>query len=132
MPPNSSIKVSVIIPVFNAAEFLDQCLYSIREQTLHDIEIICVDDGSTDTSWEILQRHKKEDSRIHIFQQNHGFAGRARNLGLSKANGQYLSFLDSDDFFEPSMLERAYLKAEAEQLDIVCFRCNHFDQISQR
>lgn len=111
--------VSVIIPVYNVEKYLRQCLDSIINQTLKDIEIICVDDGSTDSSLTILQEYKEKDSRIKVLQQQNQYAGVARNNGLKIAKGKYLSFLDSDDFFELNMLEEMYNKAEKDQSDIV-------------
>ncbi len=116
------IKVSVIVPVYNAEEYLEQCMNSIRGQTLKDIEIICVDDGSTDDSLEVLKRHAEEDSRIQILCQTNQYAGVARNHGMKHANGKYLSFLDADDYFESDMLERMYQQAEANQVDVVMCR----------
>ena len=113
--------VSVIIPVYNVEEYLRQCLDSVREQTLSDIEIICVNDSSTDGSLSILEEYAKKDPRIQVVTQPNGGAGAARNKGLSMAAGKYLSFLDSDDFFEPDMLELAYKKAEEDKADFVVF-----------
>ena len=94
-------KVSVIIPVYNVEDYLRQCLDSVINQTLKDIEIICVDDGSTDKSLEILHEYEKKDSRITVLTQKNQYAGVARNVGMSVATGKYFVFLDSDDFFEP-------------------------------
>ena len=102
-------KVSVIIPVYNAAEFLGQGLDSLLNQTLHDIEIICVNDGSSDKSLEILKEYEKKDSRIKVIDQENQGAGAARNNGMAIAQGEYLSFLDADDFFEKNMLEESYM-----------------------
>ena len=95
-------KVSVIIPVYNVEPYLKQCMDSVVGQTLKDIEIICVDDGSTDGSLDILKEYATEDSRIQIIEQKNAGAGAARNNGMRHATGKYLSFLDSDDFFEPT------------------------------
>lgn len=92
------VKVSVIIPVYNAQQYLKQCLDSICQQTLHEIEIICIDDGSTDDSLRILQEYTKKESRLQILTQKNQGAGAARNCGLRAAKGLYLSFLDADDF----------------------------------
>lgn len=91
-------KVSVIIPVYNVEPYLKQCMDSVVGQTLKDIEIICVDDGSTDGSLDILKEYATEDSRIQIIEQKNAGAGAARNNGMRHATGKYLSFLDSDDF----------------------------------
>ena len=96
----TDIKVSVIIPVYNVEKYLRQNLESVANQTLKDIEIICVDDGSTDSSFEIVKEFAEKDSRFIAVSQENGGAGAARNNGLRRAKGKYLSFLDSDDFFD--------------------------------
>ena len=114
-------KVSVIIPVYNTEPYLRQCLDSVVNQTLLDIEIICVDDGSTDTSPEILREYAASDSRIRIFTQPHADAGVARNLGLRHASGKYLSFLDADDFFEKDIEKKVCRLYEKGTSDSECF-----------
>lgn len=119
----NSIKVSVIIPVYNEEKYLRQCLDSVINQTLKDIEILCINDGSTDRSEEILREYEKKDKRIRVFEhpeESHG-AAEARNIGLENARGKYLSILDSDDFFEPEMLEETFQLAEQNKLDILTF-----------
>lgn len=123
-------KVSVIIPVYNAEKYICACLDSIKAQTLKEIEIICVDDGSTDGSKNILHDYAEKDKRFIIIEQAHLFSGTARNSGLAIAKGNYLSFLDSDDFFEPNMLEIAYLKCIEENLDIVVFDYDNYDNLT--
>lgn len=118
--------VSVIMPVYNGEAYLRQCLDSVVNQTLKEIEIICVDDGSSDRSVEILKEYGAKDERITVIQQENAGAGAARNNGLSRASGRYLSFLDSDDFFETDMLEKAVAKIEADRADFVVFRCDHY------
>lgn len=112
-------KVSVIIPVYNTERYLRKCLDSVINQTLRDIEVICIDDGSTDGSLNILREYQSKDERITILRQEKSNAGAARNLGLSIAKGEYLSFLDSDDFFEPMMLEHMYVCAKNRNAEIV-------------
>jgi cellulose synthase/poly-beta-1,6-N-acetylglucosamine synthase-like glycosyltransferase len=112
-------KVSVIMPVYNTQRYLRECLDSVVNQTLRNIEIICVDDSSTDGSPEILREYQAKDERITILKQEKSNAGAARNLGLSIASGEYLSFLDSDDFFELTMLEHMYACAKNRNADIV-------------
>lgn len=90
-------KVSVIMPVYNSEKFLKECIESVLNQTLKDIEVICVNDGSTDNSLQILEEFQKKDSRLIIINQKKQYAGRARNNGIKYAKGKYLSFLDSDD-----------------------------------
>jgi glycosyltransferase involved in cell wall biosynthesis len=93
---------------------------------LKDIEIICVDDGSTDTSLDILKKYEAKDSRVKVICQQNAGAGAARNRGMSVATGRYLSFLDSDDFFEPDMLEKAYSKISEAEADMVVFRSDQY------
>lgn len=117
----NKIKVSVIVPVYNAQAYLRQCLDSILNQTLQEIEIICVDDGSTDESPAILEEYQRRDSRLTVYRQANQYAGAARNLGLSHAVGTYVIFWDADDFFDLKALELLYAKAEADEADIcVC------------
>ena len=111
-------KVSVIIPVYNVEEYLHQCLDSVLNQTLRDIEVICVDDGSTDRSPEILREYEAKDPRVKVLYQNNLFAGVARNAGMDVARGKYYVFLDSDDFFEPQLLKLQYDQCEKHQADI--------------
>lgn len=115
-------KISVIIPVYNVEKYLPECLESILNQTFQGFEIICVDDGSTDRSLDILQEYKRKDDRFVILQQRHAGAGIARNHGLKLAEGKYIQFLDSDDYFEPTLLEEMYNHAEKFGADLtVCF-----------
>lgn len=93
------IKVSIIIPIYNGQKYLRQCIQSVLDQTLKEIEIICIDDGSTDCSVEIINSFLLKDKRIVLFQQKNQGAGIARNLALKKAKGKYVSFLDADDFY---------------------------------
>ena len=118
--------VSVIMPVYNGHDHIRQCLESVMNQTLTDLEIICVDDGSEDDSVEILNEYAAKDSRIKVIVQENGGAGAARNNGLRHASGMYLSFLDSDDFFEPEMLEHAVNHIQKDRADFVVFRCDQY------
>ena len=97
-------KVSVIIPVYNAEKYLEECLNSVVNSTLKNIEIICVDDGSTDSSLSILQKYAANDLRVKILRQKNLYAGRARNNGLMHATGEYVHFLDADDWWEEGKL----------------------------
>ena len=101
-------KVSVIIPVYNAEMYLEQCLDSVVNQTLKDIEIICVNDGSTDSSSEILQRYASGDSRILLINQENKGVAAARNRGLEVASGEYMMFLDGDDYYIETACQKAY------------------------
>ena len=119
--------VSVIIPIYNAAEHLQTCIESVLSQTLSNIEIICVDDESTDNSLTILDKYSKKDSRLIVLHQNNRGGGAARNLGLNIASGKYVSFLDADDFFEIDMLEKAYIASEKNNLDVLIFNYNYYN-----
>ena len=125
-------KVSVIIPVYNTGKYLRECLDSVVNQTLKDIEIICVDDGSTDNSPAILREYAAEDGRIKVFTQENINAGAARNTGLSNATGEYLSFLDSDDFLEFNAVERLYECAKSRKAEIVVYRVSTFYENTDR
>lgn len=129
----SSPLVSVVIPVYNAMPFLRDCLDSVCNQTLEDIEIVCVDDGSTDDSRETLEIYAAKDSRIKIVDgggpESNG--GTSRNLGFDNASGNYAIFLDADDFFEPDMLELAYKSAIENDSDVVLFNGDKFNHQTQ-
>ena len=112
-------KVSVIIPIYNVEEYLRACLDSVLNQTLGDIEIICVDDGSTDCSAMILAEYAAKDSRVRIVAQKNAGAGAARNTGLAIAQGQWVSFLDADDVFDSKMLSDMVVAGESENADVV-------------
>lgn len=129
MLEHTSVKVSVIVAVYNSENYLRQCLDSIVNQSLKNIEIICINDGSTDKSLQILEEYEKKDKRIRVVsKENEGLGGAsARNLGLTLAQGEYVSILDSDDFFELSMLEKAVKKADETNADIVVFAGYEYD-----
>ncbi|MBQ6218828.1 MAG: glycosyltransferase [Methanosphaera sp.] len=112
-------KVSVIIPVYNAEEFLTESIDSIKNQSLIDIEIICVNDGSTDNSLTMLNNMAKKDGRIVVIDKDNGGCGSARNRGLSYANGEYCYFFDPDDYVLPDALEKLYENACNNNSDIV-------------
>ena len=114
-------KVTVIIPVHNTFAYLRQCLETTVNQTLSEIEIICVNDGSTDGSLEILKDFAAKDSRIVILSREHasGSAARPRNMGLNTAKGKYVICLDSDDYFDTRLLEKLVERAEETEADLV-------------
>ena len=116
----SSPTVSVIVPVYNTAEYLPCCLDSLINQTYPHIEILCVDDGSTDNSWQILQEYAAKDSRIKIFHQENAGVSTARNKALDHATGEYLSFVDSDDWLEADTFELCIASLD-EDIEIICF-----------
>ena len=125
-------KVSIIIPVYNVEDYLRECLDSVVNQTLKDIEIILVDDGSTDSSLSICQEYAQKDDRIIVLTQKNQGAGVARNNGIKIATGAYLSIIDSDDFFDLSMLEKLYNKAVKYDLDITICRSQALDEIDKK
>lgn len=117
------IKVSIIIPVYNVEKYLRECLDSVVNQTLKDIAIICVNDGSTDSSLEILKEYAKNDSRIHIVDKINGGLGAARNSGIkylidNNINPKYIYFADSDDWLDIQALEKLYNKSQESNSDI--------------
>jgi len=116
------IKVSIIIPVYNTAEYLPQCLESAINQTLKEIEIIVIDDASTDNSLQIIKHYESLDDRIKViaFEENQG-NGYGRNEAIREAKGEYIMFLDSDDFLEYNAADLSYLKASYDQHDIVIY-----------
>ena len=116
------VKVSVIVPIYNAEQYLEQCLNSIVSQTLKDIEIILIDDGSTDSSAEICKKYLS-DSRVSYYRkENEGLAA-ARDDGMMRATGEYIGFVDSDDWLKPEMYEKMYAAAKSNDSDIVFCNC---------
>lgn len=117
----NDVKVSVIMPVYNSEKYLEKCISSVLNQSLREIELICVDDGSTDSSPKILREFAKSDSRVKLLHQQNLYAGVARNNGMKAACGKYFAFWDSDDFFEPDALEKMFSLCEKSNADIcVC------------
>ena len=120
MPKETEPKISVIIPVYNAAKYLRMCLDSVFAQSLQEIEIICVDDGSVDDTCAIVEEYIRRDNRIRLCFQDHAGAGLARNLALGIAIGEYVAFIDGDDFYwDNDALERMYCEA-VRQNAVIC------------
>ena len=113
------LKVSVIVPVYNVEDYLEKCLDSLVNQTLKDIEIIVVNDGSPDNSQKIIDKYEKKYKSIKSYKKENGGLSDARNYGVKKAGGKYISFVDSDDYIAPNMLEIMYNHAINNKLDIV-------------
>lgn len=111
--------VSIIVPVYNVETYLCQCMESLCRQTLHNIEIICVNDGSTDGSLAILQRYAERDSRILIIDKENGGYGKAMNIGIEHATGEYIGIVEPDDYVPLEMYEDLYSVAESNSLDLV-------------
>ena len=126
------IKVSVIIPVYNAEETLQRCVSSVQSQTLKEIEIICVDDGSSDSSAKLLNTLSHKDRRIIVLRQENQYAGVARNKGISIARGSYITFMDSDDIYcSANVLQKLYNKARAKNADMIKGRFRYIDYQTQ-
>ncbi len=125
---NPSVLISFVLPVYNMEKFLSNSLSSLCGQTMQEIEIICVDDGSTDKSLEILREFQQKDWRIQIYVNTEESSGAAipRNLGLSKVTGDYVLVVDSDDTFHPTLAEKVYQKALATNADIILFDVEKF------
>lgn len=111
-------KVSVIMPVYNVEKYLKQCLDSILGQTLEDIEIVCVDDGSTDNSGKILDEYAEQDARIKVIHKKNAGYGAAMNAGLDSAQGEYIGIVESDDCILPDMYKTLYEEAVLNSLDM--------------
>ena len=112
-------KVSIIIPVYNAEKYLDKCISSILKQTLNGIEIILVDDGSTDKSEVICKKYKDSDNRVKFVRKKNGGVSSARNCGVSIAEGEFITFVDSDDYIESNMCEKLYTSAIENKCDVI-------------
>ncbi|HFD6724085.1 TPA: glycosyltransferase family 2 protein, partial [Enterococcus faecium] len=111
--------VSVIVPIYNVEKYLRKCVDSLLSQTLKEIEIVLVDDGSPDASGEIADEYQKKYSNVKTIHRENGGLGPARNTGIENATGEYVAFLDSDDWVESDMYEKLYLVASKENADIV-------------
>jgi len=115
-------KVSIIVPVYNTANYLDECIESVLMQTYHNIEIILVDDGSTDESPAICDRYAAQDPRIRCIHKPNRGAADSRNVGMSAALGTWILFLDSDDYYsQPDLIDRLLYAASLKKWDVVCF-----------
>ena len=121
-----NVKISVIIPVYNAEEFLDESINSILNQTFTDIELVCVNDGSKDNSLEMLNNFAKNDSRVKVIDKPNGGCGSARNKALDNAKGEYVYFFDPDDYVLPNAFEKLYDNAISNDSDLVMFKIARF------
>lgn len=125
------IQTSVIIPVYNTAAYVEDCIESVYQQTMQEIEVIAINDGSTDNSYDILLKmQERYPDLIVISQDNHGL-GYTRNVGLERAKGKYIYFLDSDDYILEETLETCYRRAEDYQLDVVLFDAVAFEETKE-
>lgn len=124
--------ISVIVPVYNTEKYLDQCIQSILSQTYTDFELLLIDDGSTDTSGVICDRYAEQDSRVRVFHKANGGVSSARNMGLDNARGEWICFVDSDDWVDVAMYKEMYTRAMSENADIVyCDICMVFHTSSR-
>ena len=115
----NQVKVSVVIPIYNVEKYLRQCLDSVVNQTLRDIEIICVNDGSKDSSPDIINEYASRDPRIVVINKPNSGYGHSMNCGFDKATGEYIGIVESDDYADPDMFEKLYDCAKADELDVV-------------
>lgn len=121
---NGKPKVSIVVPVCNVENYLRECIDSILAQTLKEIEIICVNDGSTDNSLNILRDYEKKDSRIRVISKENSGYGNTMNVGMEAANGEYIGIVESDDYIENNMFERLYKTAC--QYDVEIVKSDHY------
>ena len=119
--------VSVIIPAYNAENYIEQCVASVLRQTVADIEVIVVDDGSNDGTPALVENMAKDDNRLTLIRQENQFAGSARNNGMAHSNGEYLYFLDSDDYIDDTLLEKMLESARQNDADVVVCRSRSLD-----
>ena len=118
----AKIDISIIVPIYNAEKYLKRCIDSLINQTKKELELILINDGSSDNSEKIIKSYK--DDRIKYFSNKNQGIGKTRNFGITKANGKYIMFCDSDDYYELNTCEEFYKKAEQEKLDLVI--CDFF------
>lgn len=123
--PQSNPLVSVLVPVFNASRYLEQCLNSLVDQTLKEIEIICINDGSTDSSLDILKKYRALDKRIKIIDKPNSGYGASMNQGMKEASGEYVGIVEPDDFVDVDMFETLYTLARTKECDIA--KSNRYD-----
>jgi glycosyltransferase involved in cell wall biosynthesis len=123
---NKKPSISVIVPVYNTEEYLTECLESVTNQTFKNIEIICVNDGSTDGSLDILEKYQKKDSRIIVIDSKNGGVSSARNKGIKASRGDYITFVDSDDYLGLDTYEKCFKKIKETESDILVFDWEYF------
>ena len=122
------IKVSVVMPVYNAGEYLSRAIGDVLSQTLSELELICVDDGSTDNSADIIKRFAAKDKRVKVIREKNAGPSVARNSGLKSAKGKYIIFLDADDFYEKNLLMELYNTAERDNLDVAVAKFDIYNE----
>ena len=127
---NSRVKVSVLVPIYNVEVFLPECLDSLVGQTLKEIEIICINDGSTDASLKIIKKYAKNDKRIIIIDKKNSGYGDSMNIGLTKAIGEYVGIVESDDYIDLDAFEKMYKLAKKYDLDVV--KSNFYEYVTRK
>lgn len=126
------MKFSIIVPVYNVEKYIDKCLISILEQTYDNFEVIIVNDGSPDNSQAIIDKYVDKDKRFKCFSKKNGGLSDARNFGVKRARGDYILFIDSDDYIEKELLLKIYNIVNAEKVDVVRFSLNVVDEFGNR
>ena len=121
-------KVSIIIPVYNNEKYVEKCIRSVMNQTFRDLEILVIDDGSTDKSGEILDHLAAEDKRIRLFHQENSGVAAARNKGLDSATGEYFTFVDGDDYIASDYIEKLHTCAVEKGVKMVICGLTHVDK----
>ncbi len=124
--------ISVIVPVYNTGKYLNRCVDSILAQTYHDLEGILVDDGSTDQSPGLCDEYLRKDERIRVIHKSNGGLSDARNVGIDVASGEYIGFIDSDDYIVPDMYQKLYTRLTQEKADICICGWTYVDEKSGR
>ena len=124
---NGNHLISIIVPIYNIASYLPTCLESILAQTYQNLEIILVDDGSTDNCAQICDTYAKKDSRIHVIHKENGGLVSARKAGMRASTGSLIAYVDGDDWIEPDMYERMYHRMFTEDVDIVM--CGRYEEV---
>lgn len=117
---SKQVELSIIVPVYNSEKFLDRCVESLLSQNISDIEVLLIDDGSTDNSLAVCNKFAMQDKRIKVFSQQNSGQSKARNVGLENASGKYITFTDSDDWIDPDYYEKLMEAAERNDADIAC------------
>ena len=125
-------QISIIIPVYNTEKYISKCIDSLLQQTFQNFEIICIDDGSTDNSVDIIKNYQNQDTRIKLFQQENSGPGSARNLGIKNSTGECICLLDSDDFLTHNALEVLYNTQKNNNADIVVAKLRLFDNKTKK
>ena len=127
---SSRVKVSVLVPIYNVEDYLPECLDSLVNQTLKEIEIICINDGSTDSSPEIIKSYMKKDKRVKIIDKKNSGYGDSMNQGLKKATGEYVGIVESDDFIELDGFEKLYGIAKKNDVEVV--KSNFYEYFTEK